>query len=158
VVRPQGLRGEVVVELGTNREERLAPGSRLAAGGLEQRWLQVVRAAPLPPARRSVLSGGPRRWRVAFEGFHSREQAEALRGLVLLAPPMGEPGTLWAHELVGAEVRDREGRRLGRVGALEANPASDLLVLEDGGLVPLRFVVSTAPGLVEVDAPPGLLS
>jgi ribosomal 30S subunit maturation factor RimM len=145
------------VELRTNREERLAPGSRLVAGGPERRWLEVGRSVPMPLAKRSVRSGVPRRWRVGFQGVRSREEAEALRDLPLLAPALEEHGTLWAHELVGAEVKDREGRRFGRVIALEANPASDLLVLEGGGLVPLRFVVRAVPGLVEVDVPPGLL-
>ena len=34
------------------------------------------------------------------------------------------------HELIGAEVRDRAGSALGRVDAVEANPAHDLLVLD----------------------------
>ena len=40
--------------------------------------------------------------------------------------------------------------------AVEANPASDLLVLDSGALVPLRFVVSAEPGHVTVDPPAGL--
>ena len=43
--------------------------------------------------------------------------------------------------------------------AVEANPASDLLVLESGGLIPLRFVTQNdaeAHTLV-VDIPDGLL-
>ena len=61
------------------------------------------------------------------------------------------------HELVGAEVVDTAGVSRGTVVAVEANPASDLLVLEGGGLVPLRFVVSRRPGRVVVDVPAGLL-
>ena len=49
------------------------------------------------------------------------------------------------------------GRSLGHVTAVEANPASDLLVLEGGGLVPLRFVVDHGPDRVVVDVPDGLL-
>ncbi len=40
--------------------------------------------------------------------------------------------------------------------AVEANPASDLLVLDSGALVPLTFVVASEPGKLTVDAPPGL--
>jgi hypothetical protein len=44
------------------------------------------------------------------------------------------------------------------VEAVEPNPASDLLVLAGGGLVPLRFVVAHEPGVsVTVDVPEGLL-
>jgi 16S rRNA processing protein RimM len=46
---------------------------------------------------------------------------------------------------------------LGGVIAVEANPASDLLVLDGGGLIPLRFVVEHAPGHLVVDIPAGLL-
>ena len=41
-------------------------------------------------------------------------------------------------------------------GTVEVNPASDLLVLDGGALVPLRFVVSTDDGVVTVDPPDGL--
>ena len=41
---------------------------------------------------------------------------------------------------------------------MEANPASDLLVLAGGGLIPLRFVTGSEPGVrVTVDIPDGLL-
>jgi hypothetical protein len=40
---------------------------------------------------------------------------------------------------------------------MENNPASDLLVLESGALVPLRFVVDVVAGVrVLVDVPEGL--
>jgi hypothetical protein len=44
------------------------------------------------------------------------------------------------------------------VEEVQANPASDLLVLTGGGLIPLRFVVDLEPGVrVTVDMPDGLL-
>lgn len=145
MARAHGLNGEVVVDLSTTRTERLAAGSVLtrAGGG----HLEVERASP-------HLG----RWIVAFAGVRDREAAEALRGEVLLAEPLeAEDGELWVHELIGATVVDTHGRDLGRVEAVEANPASDLLVLEGGGLVPLRFVVDREPGRLTVDVPAGLL-
>ena len=143
VVKPHGLRGEVVVELVTNRPERLATGSVLSspAGDLE-----VVRSSPHQG-----------RWIVAFAGCEDRDAAEGLRGTVLSARPLDDPDALWVHELVGAEVVTADGRGHGKVVAVEANPASDLLVLDGGALVPLRFVVSHRPGHVLVEAPEGLL-
>ena len=47
--------------------------------------------------------------------------------------------------------------RLGRVEAVQANPAHDLLVLDSGALIPIVFVVDTQPGVVTVDVPDGLL-
>ncbi len=142
-MKPHGLRGEVVVELFTNRTERLAPGTVLdTAGGP----LEVVRS-----------SAHHHRWIVAFVGVGDHAGAEALRDVVLSAEALDDPDALWVHELVGAEVVDTAGVSHGPVVAVEANPASDLLVLEGGGLVPLRFVVSQEPGRVVVDLPAGLL-
>ena len=148
VARPHGLRGQVVVELVTNRDERMAPGSVLQESG---RPLEVLAASRLP------APGPLDRWLVSFAGVSTREQAEALRGALLLAEPLADPGALWVHELVGSEVRDTDGRVLGTVTDVQANPASDLLVLGDGHLVPLRFVVGRTAGTLTVDVPPGLL-
>jgi hypothetical protein len=55
-------------------------------------------------------------------------------------------------------VEDTSGRVLGTVDAVEANPASDLLVLSGGGLIPLGFVTSSEPGVrITVEIPDGLL-
>lgn len=159
VTKPHGIKGEVVVQLATDRTERLAPGSVLhtQVGSLE--------------VRRSYRHGGESsrralertaRWIVAFAGVASRTEAEALRGTVLQAPPVEDPAVLWVHQLVGCEVVDPAGRPLGRVTAVQANPASDLLVLDGGELVPSCFVVEhsaagAGPGRLVVDAPAGLL-
>jgi len=66
-------------------------------------------------------------------------------------------GVIFVHELLGAEVVDTAGAVLGVVEAVEANPASDLLVLDGGRLVPLRFVVEHTSGArIIVDIPDGL--
>ena len=143
VVKPHGLKGEVVVELLTNRPERMEPGTVLAS---DQGDKLIVASSPFQE-----------RWIVVFEGVHSREDADALRGLVLRAEPIEDPEALWVHELIGSEVVDTVGTPLGRVKEVEANPASDLLVLEGGGLIPLTFVTNTEPGRIVVDPPPGLL-
>lgn len=149
VARPHGLRGDVIVELWTNRTERLAPGSRL--------W---ARRDPAGRERELTVSAATphhHRWIVSFGGVSDREGAEELRDAVLTAPPIEDPDSLWVHELVGSELLDTTGQRRGRIVAVEANPASDLLVLEDGGLVPLRFVVERRPGAVTAELPEGLL-
>ena len=145
IAKAHGIRGEVIVELISNRPElRLASGSVLssARGPLE------------------VLTSTPHqsRWIVAFRGIEDRNAAETYRGTVLTAEPVdGDDETLWVHELIGAEVFDLEGRNYGAVEAVEANPASDLLVLSGERLVPLVFVKARLPGRVVIDPPPGLL-
>lgn len=148
IVRPHGLGGQVVVELWTNRDERVSPGAQLWSQG---RLLQVQRASRLAEA------GGWARWLVAFDGVTSREEAEDLRGAVLAAEPLEVEGVLWVHELVGADLYDPAGARLAKVESVEANPASDLLVLDDGRVVPLTFVRRDGSGRLTVDGPPGLL-
>ena len=144
MVKPHGIRGEVAVEAITNRpERRFAPGSVLTTD----------------EGRLEVVAGRPHqgRWLVTFVGVEDRNAAERLRGQLLWAEPIEEEGALWVHELVGAEVVDTAGRSYGPVEAVEANPASDLLVLPGERLVPLTFVVAHEPGRLVIDPPEGLL-
>jgi 16S rRNA processing protein RimM len=147
IVKPHGLKGQVVVELWTNRTERVAPGASLTAPAGDMRVTRSSQTAP---------SGGRDRWLVSFEGVDDRESAEALRGVVLRAESLDEPGSLWVHELVGRDVFEVSGELLGVVEAVEANPASDLLVLADGVLIPLTFVVETGERGLTVKLPEGL--
>lgn len=145
VSRAHGIRGDVLVVLVTTRDNRLAAGLRVTtASGRE---LTVKSARP-----------HGERWIVSFDEVVDRTGAERLRGEPLLAEH--EPGPddeLWVHEIIGALVETTEGERLGVVEAVEANPASDLLVIEGGPLVPLRFVVDHEPGRLVVELPEGLL-
>jgi 16S rRNA processing protein RimM len=156
IVKAHGIRGEVVVEAVSNRPERFTPGAVLYAG---ERTFAVRRASPQggpDPAGRMTRD----RWIVSFEGIDTRNEAERLRGTVLRGDPLDQDDAadeLWVHELVGSELFDPAGQALGRVAAVEANPASDLLVLESGHLVPMVFVVEVDAGRVVVDPPAGLL-
>ena len=143
VGKPHGLRGDVVVTLTSNRPERAQAGAVLVAGDAA---LRVEWARPLGA-----------RWVMRFTGVDTREKAEALRGAVLCAEPLEDDDAWWVHDLVGCAVEDEDGRRLGRVEAVLPNPASDLLELDGGGLVPLRFVVARHAGRLVVSVPDGLL-
>jgi 16S rRNA processing protein RimM len=141
------LRGEVAVRFSSNRPERAAPGAVLYAG---ERELVIVKARP---HQGRVL--------VHFDGVDDRTAGEALQGLELTAAPLGDEVELdadevWIHEVVGADVQDRSGATVGRVVAVEANPAHDLLVLDGGALVPMVFVVDQRDGVVVIDPPEGL--
>ena len=152
VTRAHGLRGEVVVRLVSNVAERMSPGSALWCKGLP---VIVEKSRPLP-GKRDGLEDASGFWLVSFVGVLTREAAEQLAGAGLRAQAREEEGGLWVHELIGSEVWSVSGQQHGRVTAVQANPASDLLVLEDGALVPLRFVVEAKAGRVTVDAPEGL--
>lgn len=146
ITKPHGVRGDVFVVLTTTEESRLASGSVLDAEG---------RALTVVAARRHHD-----RWIVRFEGVSSREAADELRGLVLRAEPLddGDDEAFWVHELIDAEVVDVSGVTRGRITSVEDNPASDVLVLDSGALVPLTFVTRwlDRPHRLEVDPPEGL--
>jgi 16S rRNA processing protein RimM len=143
IARPHGLRGEVVLDMVSNRPERVAPGAVLATSDGD---LEVAEARPHQG-----------RWLVRFVGAEKREDAEALKGRVLWAMPIEDEGELWVHELVGCRVVDGDGVDRGVVESVQDNPAADLLVLDSGVLVPVVFVTSPpSDGVVRVDAPAGL--
>lgn len=111
------------------------------------------------PVTVAAIRPHQQRWIVAFDGVDGREVAEALRGQVIRAEPIDDPDALWVHELVGAEVRTPDGRAWGTIRAVLANPAHEILELDDGTLVPEVFVTDASglPAWLEVDPPDGLL-
>ena len=144
ITKAHGLRGEVVVFLTSDRDERVAPGSVLQT----DRDQQLVVAS----SRRHQD-----RWIVAFEQITTREAAEAARGTVLSAEPIEDPDALWVHELIGCTVVDGDDVERGVIESVMDNPAADLLVLDNGSLVPVVFIVGVpVDGVVRVDTPDGL--
>lgn len=139
--RPHGVRGEVYVDLLTDREDRLAVGARLWA-----RDQELVVAAARPSNHR---------WLVTFEGF-DRTVAERFTLADLSAEPVDDPDALWVHDLIGSRVVEADGTERGSCVSVVANPAADLLELDSGHLVPVTFVVSCTGGVTTIDPPPGL--
>jgi 16S rRNA processing protein RimM len=145
--RAHGVRGEVAVTFTSNRPERHAVGAvlRLRDGR------ELVIAASRPHQGRQL---------VRFEGIDDRAAAEALLGMVLTGVPLDadvlDEGEHWVHELIGARVTTSAGDDVGRVVAVEANPAHDQLVLDSGALVPMVFVTAHDGDTVVVDVPDGL--
>jgi len=134
-----------LVLLSSERTQRLDPGAVVST---ERGPLTVVSS-----------SRHHDRWIVQFQGFTDRDQAEGWRGVVLRAEALADDGedVLWVHELVGCAVTLPDGTDVGTVTAVESNPASDLLVLDSGSLVPVVFVTDNAQGRVVIDPPEGLL-
>jgi 16S rRNA processing protein RimM len=142
VAKAHGLRGEVAVELVTDREERVAPGARLWAGG---EVLEIVASRPHQG-----------RWLVTFAGVADRTAAERLAGRPLEAEALDDPEALWVHDLIGTAVVEVDGTQRGTVVSVVANPAHDLLELDSGALVPVVFVRSSERGVTTIEPPPGL--
>jgi 16S rRNA processing protein RimM len=140
--RAHGVRGDVLVELGSDRPERVATGARWFA---RDHWLTVV------SARRHQ-----NRWLVSLDEVKDRAAAQQFTNTAIYAEPIDDPDELWVHELIGADVVDTTGRRRGRCVAVVANPAADLLELDSGALVPVVFVVEHGAGPIVIDPPAGL--
>lgn len=144
IIKAHGLRGQLLVDFWTDRSERWRAGSILST----DRGPLTVRAA----ARHQD------RFIVTFEGIERREDADQWRGTVLLAPRIDDDDdAIWIDDLYGATVYDATGTVRGVVVEVEANPASDLLVLDSGTLVPLTFVTALEANVrIDVDVPDGL--
>jgi 16S rRNA processing protein RimM len=158
VLRPQGIRGEVVVEVLSDVPERFAPGSRLT-GVREGKPAVMVEVA----ASRAHKSGAV----VRFAGSVDRDQAEELRGLWLEIPrsqvPPAEPGTYYQYELLGCLCRV-SGEELGRVAEVVEDGGGLLLIVEgEGRRIPVPFVreflreVDVAGARIDLELPPGLV-
>lgn len=142
--KSHGLRGEVVVSFVTNMiAERTSPGTRLWA---VDRWLTVVAARP-----------HRNKWLVRFDGVADRTAADGLRGVTLEAEPLETEAEVFVHQLVGKRLVDQHRTDHGSIVSVIDNPASDLLELDDGRLVPLAFYLAHDEHTVSVNVPIGLL-
>ncbi len=171
IVRPHGVRGEVVVNLRTDEpEDRFAPGWVLiTAPGAA---VPAADGAWRPPPSLTVEAARPHLGRliVTFEGIHDRDLAEALRRVELCVdsaalPPPADPDEFHDFQLVGLTAVDEAGQEIGEVVRIDHAPAADMLVLRRPGgrtsLVP--FVAAMVPevdlagGRVVITPPEGLL-
>lgn len=158
--RPQGIKGEVTVEVRTDD-----PDDRFADGA-------VLRT---DPAERGPLTVEGARQQgkyfvVAFAGVPDRNAAELLRDTLLLVPiadlpPLADDDEYYDSQLVGLTAQLDDGSALGEVADVLHLPGGDVLVVRrpsgTEALVPfVRAIVPTvdlAAGRVLVTPPPGLL-
>ena len=162
--KPQGIRGEVTVEVRTD-----APDERFADGALL--LTEPAGRGPLRVISRRDQNG---RLVVSFEGVPDRNAAEALRDTLLLVdaatlPPIDDPDEFHDVQLVGLRAEHADGRLLGEVGEVLHLPHGDVLVVrrQEGTrgspevLVPFVAamvpVVDVAGGRVVLALPEGLL-
>ncbi|MFN2613326.1 MAG: ribosome maturation factor RimM [Actinomycetota bacterium] len=122
IVKPHGIRGEVVVEVETDNPSRYAEGSTLYDG---ERAFRIKGARP-HQGRMLVL----------FEGVEDRNAAESLRNVELTiedteAEALPE-GSYYPHQLQGCEVVDENGSAFGTLVRVDENPANDLWVVSTG--------------------------
>ena len=158
ILRPHGVRGEVVVEVLSDVPARFQKGSRV---------LGVREGAPTLPL--TVATGRVHKTGavVRFEGYDDRERAGELRGLDLEIPraevPKARRGTYYHFELLGCLCRN-DGEELGRVVEVMEDGGGVMLIVEGAGRrVPVPFVkellrrVDVAAGEIDLALPEGLL-
>ncbi len=158
--KPQGIRGEVTVEVRTD-----APEVRLAAGAML--FTDPDDRGPLTVESSRDQNG---RLMVAFEGVPDRNAAEKLRNTMLLVdaadiPPSDDPEEFHDTALMGLRAVLVDGSALGEVTDVLHLPHGDVLVIstDEGAEVLVPFVkaivpdVDVAGGRLVVDPPEGLL-
>ena len=141
--RPHGLKGDIFVQLTTDRHERVEPGTELFGAG---RMFTVE----------SSRVAGNGRIIARFVEIPDRTAAEHFTNTELFAAPLDDPDAFWVHELIGRNVIDQHGVDRGKCTTVLANPAAEILELESGALVPSNFIVSIDDGVIVVDVPDGL--
>lgn len=143
IVKPHGIRGEVVVDSWSDAEGRFATGRTLLLGE-RLRAVEIVRCRP---------HGG--RWLVELEGVDDRDAAEALRDRELFVDsselPELEGSTYWIHDLRGCELVTEDGERVGTVRDVVGEPRVGQQWLEVERPSGTLLVPTVESWLVEVD-------
>jgi 16S rRNA processing protein RimM len=121
VGRPHGVDGSFFVEDTSGVPERFARGARLLAGGEPAEVVSSKRGA-----------GG----RTVIKLDRAVERGTPLAVPRDELPDLGED-SYYAFELVGLDVEEEGGRRLGTVSEVDNAPANDVLELDSGLLLPL---------------------
>jgi 16S rRNA processing protein RimM len=121
VLRPHGIRGDLLVEPLTEFPERLAPGDTVYVG--EPARQQIVAAARLH--RQQLI--------VHLAGCDGRDCADTFRGQLIQIPleaaaPL-PPGRYYHHQLIGLQAYSDEGEHLGSLTSILETGANDVYVI-----------------------------
>ena len=159
IVRPRGLRGEVVADLLTDFPDRFGDledvigvredGTRFDLK-IEDFWFQKERVV------------------LRFAGVDSIELAEGLRNVAICIPESAaaelDEGEFFDWQLAGCEVTTIDGKRLGTVREIMRTGGTEILVVEDGDrefLIPFAETICPEVDIenkrITVDPPEGLL-
>ncbi len=159
LVKPRGLRGEIVADLLTDFPERFEnlekvtivyPNDEMAEIEIEKFWFQK---------NRIILK---------FAGYDSIETAETLRGCEICVAESEavelETDEFFDWELKDCTVETVEGERIGTVRGVMRTGGTEILVVageEKEYLIPFAETICTLVDvenkLIKVDAPEGLL-
>lgn len=149
---PHGVRGEVRVK--TFTEDPLALGDY---GPLTCEDGRTLTVASIRPAKNVVI--------VRFKEITSREQAEAVTGIALhvdrsVLPDDLDEEEFYHADLVGLEVRDETGEKIGKVTAIQNFGGGDIVEANLAGrrsvMIPFTLAaipeVSISGGYIRIDS------
>jgi 16S rRNA processing protein RimM len=160
VVKPHGIRGEVVLESFSDVEGRLEDSQSF--------WIlkgdQAVRELVVESSR--MIQG---RHAIKFVGIDTRTDAEKLRNIELGIPDEAigslPPDHFFVHDLVGATVYLMNGQEVGVVTGVTKTAGMDLLEVGEKILIPFvaeicvevdvekkRVVINPPEGLLQLNA------
>jgi len=163
VARAHGIRGHVIVNPETDfMEDRFRIGRRVLVGAADRPREYEIEDVRFHQGRPIVR----------FAGIVTMNDAETLAGSELWVreaeiDPL-PAGTFYRHDLVGCEVTQTNGERLGRVTAVEGSLDRSYLVVDGHMMIPLvadicvaidianrRVTVNPPEGLIELNRPAG---
>jgi 16S rRNA processing protein RimM len=128
IAKAHGVRGEVVIQLLTDSSARFR--------GLKRVWLGTSERSAVEVAidHAAIETRGVR---LKLSTLNSREEAEKVRGQLLFVEEQNAvrlpKDRYFVHDIIGMEVRDGEGHRLGTVDDVLRYPASDIYVVRGEG-------------------------
>lgn len=157
LLRPHGVRGEILMQVLTDFPERLQPGVRVFLGE-ERRPIRILQLRP--HGKRMILS---------LEGFTDRERVGELRNQVVTVRADDRPalpeGEYYHHELLGIRVVSEQGEDYGELVEIITTGANDVYVVRSPDRADLLFpaiesvilAVNLERGEMEVRPLPGLI-
>ncbi len=157
VRRAHGIHGDVIVRAEDEELDRFFVGARFVT---DHDTFPEVEVTSVRQHKDGML--------LHLDLISDRNRAEAMRGTSLLIPDSArrrlEADEYWPDQLVGLEVRDGSGNRLGTIDDVALGSAQDrLIVATAAGVVEIPFVtaivtdVDVDAGYVVVVPPEGLL-
>lgn len=147
VIRPHGVRGELVVDAPPTAADDLADVETVYLG------------EPAQPHTLSHVRWHRGRLLIQLAGVDDRDAAEAYRGLPVLIervelPPLA-PGVYYQRQIIGLTVLTDTGETLGPITAILETGANDVYVVRGSGR---ELLIPAAPGVVQsVDLAAGRL-
>jgi 16S rRNA processing protein RimM len=123
LIRPHGIKGDMVMNLMTDFPERLRPGRTVYIGEKEHQPFHITN---IRPHDKTLI--------VKFKELDNRELAADYRGKIVYVRTETVPrlpaGEYYFHQLLGLTIVDEEGQVLGTLKNILETKANDVYIVE----------------------------